>query len=83
MADNYIEQRMADMRAGKLKPAVPRRHKRPLEGRSFHIPDAGAPGAAEEIENLRRQGADVTFSGGTPDTILKLTRVYGARHISS
>lgn len=83
MADNFLEKRMDDLRRGKLSSAVGKRHPLPLKGRFFFVPDGATPGRRGVVEQLRRDGATVVFSGFDMDVAVSLEKVYGAISLKS
>lgn len=76
MADNYLENRMADMHRPKGR--VVTRRKAP--GRPLWIPDIDTVDAAT-LRALAASGRAVYVSGGEPRSAYRLARALGCRYL--
>lgn len=78
MADNYLENRMDDLRSGKLAPKVTHKRVLPLRGHYYFVENGASPERRNIVEELRRQGATVVFSGNDKTIASSLQNIYGA-----
>lgn len=74
---------MEDLRNGKLAPKIPKKRIQPLRGKYYFVEDGATPHRRHIVEQLRRQGASVVFSGIDEPISRSLKNIYGATPLTS
>lgn len=79
MADNYLEKRMADYRAGRLA-STSRAYKKSQKALTVFVPKADSHGSESVVASLSGLGFRVLFTVDDEANGPKLAQKYGARY---